>query len=121
MIVDDFHVRRAGGRPAETDAELIVHSDAVLTQPVTLEDFKPVAGRNTEVFDPGCDLQLPQLAPRHILNFLEPPDPAPVSESLGVSILERCDQLAIVMHRVINVKRVERKNRERKRTEKRDT
>jgi len=82
MIVDDFHVFGSGGRPAETDAELIVHTDAVLTCSVALQGFKAVAGRNAEVVDPACDLQLPQLAPCHVFNFLEPLNPAPAGEGL---------------------------------------
>jgi hypothetical protein len=59
MVVDDFYILGAGGRPSETNTELAVHTDTILTGPVALEEFKAVAGRNAEVFDSGCDLQLP--------------------------------------------------------------
>lgn len=88
MAVDDFHIFRAGSRPAKTDAELIVHTDAVLTGPAAFQGFKAVAGRNAEVVDPACDLQLPQLAPRYVFNLLRALNPAAAGEGLGVSILE---------------------------------
>jgi hypothetical protein len=73
------------------NAKLIVHADAVLACPVALQGFKPVAGRNAEIIEPTCDLQLPHLAPRHALNLLKPLDPASASQCFGISILERDD------------------------------
>jgi len=66
VIVDDLHIFGPRSRPAETNAELIVHADAVLACPVALQGFKPVAGRNPKIFDSTCNLQLPQLAPRSV-------------------------------------------------------
>lgn len=105
MIIHNFHVFGARNRPAEADPELIVNSDAVLSLAVTLEGFKPVAGRNAKVFGSTSNLQLSQLAPSHALNHLKPLDPAPIRECLGIRILERYDHKKIVMRRVINVKR----------------
>ncbi len=42
MIIDDLHIFGTYGCPAEADAELIVHADAVLARPVSLQRFKPV-------------------------------------------------------------------------------
>jgi len=31
MIINNFHIRRAGRRPAKADAKLVVYSDAMLS------------------------------------------------------------------------------------------
>ena len=105
MVVDDLDVLGACGRPPKAHPELVVHADAVLTCPVTFECFKPVTGRNSEIFDPTCDLQLPQFAPRYAFNLLKPFDPAASGKLFGIRILKRYDHQKILMPYVINVKR----------------
>ena len=105
MVVDNLHILSTGGRPTETGAELVVHSDAVLTCSVTFQGFKPVARRNTEIFDPAGDLQLPQFPPRDAFNLVKPLDPAASGKRLSISVLKRYNHPNIVMPCVINVKR----------------
>ena len=105
MVIHHLNVFGIGACPAKADAKLIVHTDAVLTGPAALQGFETVAGRNAEVVDPACDLQLPQLAPRYVFNLLKALNPVPAGEGLGVGILEGYDHLNIVTHGVINVKR----------------
>jgi hypothetical protein len=74
VIVHDFNVFRAGRRPTEAHAELIVHAKTMLAGPVALQGLQPVAWRDTKVFKPTRDLQLPQLASRDGLDVHKPFD-----------------------------------------------
>lgn len=82
MIIHDFHISCARNRPAEADSELIVNANAVLTRPVPLERLEAITGWNAKIIKSACDLQLSQLAPRSVLNTLEPLD--------SVSACKRC-------------------------------
>jgi hypothetical protein len=63
MIIDDFDVLRARIGPSETDPELVVDPDAVLSIPVALKSFQTISRRDAKVVQSPCDLQLPKLAP----------------------------------------------------------
>jgi len=56
MIVGDLDTFCASSRPAEADPKLVVHSNAVLPGSISLELFKAITWRNTEVFKPSGDL-----------------------------------------------------------------
>jgi hypothetical protein len=58
MVVHDLYVLRAGGRPAEAHAKLVVHADTVLPSAVAPERFQPVARWHAEVIYPARDLRL---------------------------------------------------------------
>ena len=105
MIVNNLDILGTRGRPAEADAELIVHPDTVSTSPVSFECFKSVTGRDTKILQSSCDLQLAQLAPPDALNVLKPLDPPPASERLSIGIPERYDHLNIITYSVIIVTR----------------
>ena len=105
MVVDDLDVLGACGRPPKAHPELVVHADAVLTNPVTLKGLKLVAWRNTEIADPTRDFQLAQLAPGDVFNLLKLLDPSSGGQRLGVAVLERDDHSQILTPCVINVKR----------------
>ena len=47
VIVDNFDVFSTGIRPVEANPPLVVHSDAVLTEPIPGELFESVTGRNS--------------------------------------------------------------------------
>jgi len=64
VIVQDLDVFRSGHCPAEADAVLIVHADAVLPGAVANESLQPVARRYAQVFKATGDLQLAELAAR---------------------------------------------------------
>ena len=89
MIVHDLNVLGARSGPAEAHPKLIVHADTVLPGAVALECFQPVARRHTEVFQPACDLQLPQFALRNRLDTHEPPDSTAVREIFCIRAFER--------------------------------
>lgn len=105
MIIDDLHVRSTRSRPAEADAILIVHPDAVLARPVTLERFKPVSGRHAKVVQTSGDLQLPELSTRDVLNAVKPPDAPSCRQGFRIGIAERNDHQQLLTPRVNNVKR----------------
>jgi hypothetical protein len=53
MVIRDFHVVGAVGRPLKTDRVLIVDPDTVLPFPVTLQGFEMVAWRNPQMVQLG--------------------------------------------------------------------
>ena len=105
MVVHDLDILHARSGPAEAHTELIIHADTVLPGAVAFECLQSVARRHTEVFEPACDLQLPQLASRDSLDAHEPFDPPAFRERLCVGALECLDHRSIVTSGVINVKR----------------
>ena len=66
MIVDDFDIRRAGGRPAKADTELIVHADAVLACTPALQGLEPVTWWRAQEFQGVCRVELRQLTRRDV-------------------------------------------------------
>ena len=64
MVIDDLDIFRASSRPMEAHPKLVVHANAVLPGPISLEFFKAVPWRNTQIFEPSGDLQLTKLASR---------------------------------------------------------
>jgi len=104
MVIHDLNVSGARSRPTKADAELIVHTDAMLAGAIPCERFEAVARRDTEVCEPSRDLQLPKLAPGDRLNVHEALDPPAVREPLCVGVLERHNHEVIITLRVINVK-----------------
>lgn len=85
MVVDDFDSIRAGSRPDEADAELVVDADAVLACAITSQGIQPVARGNMQVVQTDRDLQLFELASSHALKELEPGQGPAVGQSLGDS------------------------------------
>jgi hypothetical protein len=53
MIVYDFNVFRRTIAPPKTNRPLIVNADRVLSNAITLERFKPIARRRTQVVQCG--------------------------------------------------------------------
>jgi hypothetical protein len=49
MIIDNFHIVRVRVLPTETDAPLVIHSDAVLAFAVALQSFQPIARWNNQL------------------------------------------------------------------------
>ena len=58
VIVDDFHVLRPAGRPAEADPVLLIDPDAVLSLSIALERFEPVSRRRAKVLEHFSDVEL---------------------------------------------------------------
>jgi len=49
MIIHDLDILGAAGTPHEADAPLVVDADRMLTKPISLQRFEPVARRRTQV------------------------------------------------------------------------
>jgi hypothetical protein len=54
MRVADFNVERVRRGPAETDAPLIVDSDAVPAAAAAAQQFQPIGRWNQKRLEPGC-------------------------------------------------------------------
>ena len=63
VIIDDLDIRRAGTRPLEADAVLIVDSNAVLSPTISTQRLQPIAWRNPQLIQSRNRIQLVQLPP----------------------------------------------------------
>ncbi len=91
MIVYDLHILSACSRPAEADTELVVDTNAVLTDAVAFERLKPVARRYAQIIKPSGDFQLAELAPGYDFNVDKSFDPMSTRKRFGIRISERND------------------------------
>jgi hypothetical protein len=105
VIVHDLYVFRACGSPSKADPVLIVHPDAVLPGPLSLQSFQPVARRHHQILQTIRDLKLSELASRDRFDVYEPSDPIAVRKRFHVSALERSDHGSIITRGVMHVKR----------------
>jgi len=74
MVINDFHIFRTRIGPAKTDTPLIVDANAVLAETVTLESFKVIPGRHSQIIKTAGDLELPELTSCDLSNLRELPD-----------------------------------------------
>jgi hypothetical protein len=88
VVVHDLDLRWPIGRPAETDPELIVDSNAVLPTPVSPQGFEPIPWRGTQVVEGASLVEHQELPFRHTGEGDEPPDPLAAEQRLGVGALE---------------------------------
>ncbi|MEJ7846479.1 MAG: hypothetical protein WKF92_00090 [Pyrinomonadaceae bacterium] len=51
MIIDDLNIIGGGTGPCKTNSKLIVYSNTVLALSVRFQSLKPIAGRNTQIFE----------------------------------------------------------------------
>jgi hypothetical protein len=65
VTVHDLDILSAALTPLETDAELVIDPDAMLTSTITFERLEAISGWHPQIVEPICDFQLPQLAPCH--------------------------------------------------------
>lgn len=66
MVIRDFHVVSAVGRPLKTDAVLLVDPDTVLPLPVTLQGFEMVAWGNPQMVQLGDSIDLGESPSSHV-------------------------------------------------------
>jgi hypothetical protein len=62
MVIDDFDVVSLSMVPSETNPELIVDPNAVLSYPVSFKLLKPVSWNRRQVEHAGCSIYLHQFA-----------------------------------------------------------
>ena len=63
VIINDLDIRRAGTRPRETDAILVVDPNAVLSSAISTQCFQPIARRNPQLIQSHDRIQLVQFPP----------------------------------------------------------
>jgi hypothetical protein len=67
VIVDDLDIRRVPVSPTETNAPLVVDSDAVAAGAVAAEPFQAIARRDAKVIERSRVVQHSELPPRDLL------------------------------------------------------
>jgi hypothetical protein len=72
MIVYDLNFERITISPSETDAILIVDSNTVLAPPSTLQRFKVITGKDRQISQLVCCVNLHKLSLRHSGDPLKP-------------------------------------------------
>jgi hypothetical protein len=58
MIIGERHLERVPMRPTKTDPAFVIDTNAVLSHPVTLQDFKTVPRRRHEIAKLFCSVDL---------------------------------------------------------------
>ena len=89
MVVDDLDVLRSNACPREANTILVVYPYAVLAVPIPLQGLEPIARRHTQVIKRSCDLKLPQLAPRDLLERSELRDTNSSRKRFSVFVFEQ--------------------------------
>ena len=59
VIVHDLDIFSARVRPTEAHAELIIYTDAMLSDAIAFQRFQSIAGRHPQIVQSARDLQLP--------------------------------------------------------------
>ena len=67
MIVDYAHLVCIAAFPAKANPVLLVDPDAVLILAITRQFFQPVARQDTQIFEVGRIIEIPQPAHRYSL------------------------------------------------------
>jgi hypothetical protein len=89
VIIDDLYLVSVALSPLETDAPLIVDSDAVLTLTVTVQFLQAIAGRDTQVLQRLRVVQHYELATGGVLDTLKAWTALAVEERFRVFAPER--------------------------------
>jgi hypothetical protein len=89
VVIDDLHGVSVTLSPLETDAPLIVDSDAVLTLTVTVQFLQVIAGRDMQVLQRLRVIQHYELAPGGVLDALKAWTALAVEERFRVFAPER--------------------------------
>ena len=88
MVINYFNIKRISVLPAKANAPLIVDSNAPLAAPVALERFEAVLGRNAQIIETACDIQLQQFTQRNAFNVPETGNCLASKKRLGVAALK---------------------------------
>jgi hypothetical protein len=105
MIIRDFDVLSARISPSETDPELVIDPDAVLSFPVALKSFQTISGRDAKVIQPPGDFQLPKLTPGHSGKIGKTLYRIALGQGLRIGTAEGLDHGLIITRYDNNVKR----------------
>jgi hypothetical protein len=89
VIIDDLHLISVTLSPLETDAPLIIDSDAVLTPTGTMKFLQTIAGRDTQVLQRLRVVQHYELATGGVLDTLKAWTALAVEERFRIFAPER--------------------------------
>ena len=103
MVIHNFNVFSAGGRPPETHPKLVIDTNTMPARSTAFERFQPIAGRYPQIIQTIRDFQLPQLASHDGFYVHEPLNPIALRDGLSVGALECFYHDHIVTQCVINV------------------
>lgn len=70
MVIDNLRVPRGAFAPIETYPPLIVDADAILTPPIAVQSFEPIARRNGQIVELFCRVKGEQFRSRPTLNLM---------------------------------------------------
>ena len=84
MIIHDLNVLGSLVGPTETDSELVVYSDAVLTGSIALEGFESVSRRHAQIVQPPRDFRLAQFTTCNSGDVSEPFDSLGLIKSINL-------------------------------------
>jgi hypothetical protein len=59
VVIHNFDIFGAGFRPTETDAELIIDTDTMLSRTIAFQGFQSISWRHPEIVQSPRDVQLP--------------------------------------------------------------
>lgn len=88
MIVHDFDLKSVAVPPHETNAPLVVDSDAVPASAISVQRFEPVAPWNSQIAKFAREMDLVKFPPRDALYVPKLSHPFPVKKLFRVGIAE---------------------------------
>jgi hypothetical protein len=91
VIIDNLDITRVTSFKSETDAPLIVNTNAPLSLPFAPESFKPVAGRNPQVLYSCGNIHYRKFPHGCGLNTDKPLRTLAVKHSFRITAFERFD------------------------------
>jgi hypothetical protein len=95
VVVDDLNVERLTLLPAKGDSPLDVDANRVMTLPLALQGFEPIARWSPEILQMLCVVQIEELSPRYAPQLRRELSHGPrrlvVPEVLGETISEPND------------------------------
>ncbi len=96
MIIHDLHVVCVAFPPLKTHTMLIVDPTRMLILAASTTLLQPIAGRNSQIFQPRSGIHHVKFAPRRVLDCLPLSDKFIAEESLGILRPERSNHTTIV-------------------------
>jgi hypothetical protein len=106
VIIDDLDVKGVTVAPPETDAPLLIDSDAVLTLSITLQSFELIRAWNRKILQVSSSVQLLQLHQSPLLNVTRNPlGELATPNPLGLPATKGLNHVLIITRPVSNVKR----------------
>jgi hypothetical protein len=91
--------------PIKANTPFIVDTNTVLAGTLSIERFKAISRRNSQIIQPAGNFELSQPPSCHRFNIPKPPHADSIGKSLSVSAFEGSDHVKILTHRVNHVKR----------------